>query len=108
MGYLHYGESHAFAFDDRTLTHLRTVILGKLNLQESLVLTWLDEGRQRSVWLHPTIPLQFEFEQDVTPELNPEWVEQLRSLANSLAGLRLVEEAPRSAPEERPARGADD
>lgn len=96
MGYLHYGESRSFSFDDRALTHLRTVILGKLNLQESLVFTWLADGRQRSIWLHPTIPLHFEFEDDTTPELNPEWVEQLLSLANSPAGLRLIDE-PRSA-----------
>ncbi len=92
MGFLHYGESRSFAFDDRSLTHLRTVILGKLNLQESLVFTWLEEGRQQTLWLHPTIPLHFEFESAATPELNPEWVEQLLSLANSPAGLRLIEE----------------
>jgi len=92
MGYLHYGETRSFAFSDRELTHLRTVILGKLNLQESLVFTWIDEGAQRSIWIHPTMPLYFEFEDEVAPELNPAWIEQLLALANSAAGLRLVEE----------------
>ena len=92
MGFLHYGETRSFAFSDRELSHLRTVILGKLNLQESLVFTWLDEGSQHSIWLHPTIPLHFEFETQVAPELNPLWTEQLLALANSPTGLRLIEE----------------
>lgn len=92
MGHLHYGETRSFKFDDRTLTHLRTVILGKLGLQESLVFTWIEDRRQNSIWLHPTIPLHFEFEQEVAPDLNPQWVEQLLALANSPSGLRLTEE----------------
>lgn len=91
MGYLHY-DGAKFAFDDRTLTHLRTTILGKLALQESLVFTWIDEGRQRSIWLHPSLPVQFEFEEEVAPDLNPAWIEQMLTLANSQAGLRLTEE----------------
>lgn len=92
MGYLHYGGFASFAFDDRLLTHLRTVIITKLNLQESLCFTWRDEGRQRSIWLHPSIPLHFEFDEEATPELNPRWVEQLLVHANSPGGLRSVEE----------------
>lgn len=94
MGLLHYDNVARFTFDDRVLTHLRTVIFSKLNLQESLVLTWSDEGRQRSIWLHPTVPLQFEFDQEVTPEINPAWVELLLSLANSPTGLRVIDEPP--------------
>lgn len=94
MGYLHYGGTASFAFEDRLLTHLRTVMFGKLNLQESLVFTWIDEGKQRSIWLHPTLPLHFEFDMDVAPEINPAWIEQLLLLANSPTGLRLVEEPP--------------
>lgn len=92
MGFLHYGETRSFAFTDRELTHLRTVILAKLNLQESLVFTWVEDGSQHSVWLHPTIPLHFEFETKESPELNQLWLEQLLTLANSAAGLRLIDE----------------
>ncbi|PII81366.1 hypothetical protein BMH31_13155 [Leucobacter sp. OLIS6] len=92
MGYLHYSGMESFAFDDRLLTHLRTVILGKLNLQESLVLTWTRDGQQHSIWLHPTVPIHFEFDSEATPELNPQWIEQLLALANSSGGLRCVEE----------------
>lgn len=91
MGYLRY-DTAAFAFDDRSLAHLRTVILSKLNLQESLVFTWVDGERQHSLWLHPAIPLHFEFNEGVPLDLNPAWVEQLLSLANSPGGLRLSEE----------------
>lgn len=92
MGYLHYSGMESFAFDDRLLTHLRTVILGKLNLQESLVLTWTRDGQQHSIWLHPTVPIHFEFDSEATPELNPQWIEQMVALANSPGGLRCVEE----------------
>lgn len=94
MGHLHYGNGASFAFDDRLLTHLRTVILAKLNLQESLVFTWSDDAQQRSVWLHPSIPVYFEFDERSTDELNPAWIEQLLALANSQGGLRIVEEPP--------------
>lgn len=102
MGCLHYGESHRFEFDDRLLAHLRTVILGKFVLQESLIFTWIDFGEQRTIWLHPTLPLQFEFQQKTTPEINPEWIERLTLLASSPGGLRLVGEHA----EEHPAPAA--
>lgn len=92
MGYLHYDGSTSFAFDDRTLNHLRTVIFAKFTLQESLVFTWTDQDQQRSIWLHPTLPLHFEFSEKVVPELNPEWVEKLLGYANSPTGLRLTAE----------------
>ena len=94
MGCLHYGERYRFEFDDRLLAHLRTVILGKFVLQESFAFTWLDYGQQRTVWLHPTMLLQFEFEKKTAPDVNPEWVERLTLLASSPGGLRLVDEKP--------------
>ena len=96
MGFLHYGETRSFAFDDRPLTHLRTVILGKLSLQESLVFTWIDDSKQQSLWLHPSIPLYFEFEESVTPALNAVWIEQLFALAHSPSGLLLSDEPSES------------
>lgn len=97
MGYLNYGGIETFEFDDRTLTHLRTVILGKLDLQESLTFTWIDGTQQHSVWIHPSIPLHFEFNVADTPDLDPGWIEQLLALANSTAGLRLMKRAEESA-----------
>lgn len=94
MGTLHYGDTEHVVFDDRTLTHLRTVILSKLSIGESMVFTWSTEGSQHSLWLHPAVSLRFDFDSAVTPELNMAWLEQLRSLANSPGGLRLVSEPP--------------
>ncbi|MFV0432510.1 MAG: hypothetical protein ACK5LO_00800 [Leucobacter sp.] len=92
MGCLRYGADESFVFDDRLLTHLRTVIFGKFNLQESLVFTWLSDGHQHSVWLHPSMPIHFEFDDEVTPEINPAWIEALLALANAPSGLRCVAE----------------
>ncbi len=94
MGYLYYGATERFEFDDRVLTHLRTVILAKLNLQESTVFTWSLAGKQHSLWLHPAVQLRFEFGSEETPELNPAWIEQMLALASSAGGLRLTEEPP--------------
>lgn len=94
MGFLHYGGGYRFEFEDRLLAHLRTVILGKYVLQESMIFTWVDFGEQRSIWLHPNFPLQFEFDRETTPELNPEWIDRLNQLASSPGGLRLIDEFP--------------
>lgn len=89
MGKLHYGDNRSFEFDDNTLSHLRTVILGKFNLQESIVFSWMDGAGQHSLWLHPSIPLYFEFDAHRLPEINREWVERLLADANSPTGLRI-------------------
>ena len=92
MGFLHYDASASFEFDDRLLSHLRTVIIGKLNLHENVVFTWNDDGKQHSLWLHPAMPIRFEFDSESPGELNPAWVELLFALANSPGGLRLAPE----------------
>lgn len=91
MGYLHYGDQK-FQFEDRVLTHLRTVIAGKLVLQECFMFTWRREEQQHSIWFHPTNMLHFEFDAAVTQPINRKWVEALAALANSPAGLKLIAE----------------
>lgn len=97
MGYLYYTPQQVFRFDDKLLTHLRTVIISKFLQQESFIFTWSDDGLQRSIWLHPTLPVSFEFEANDVPPVNPEWVNELLALANSPTGLRLVPD-PRCSP----------
>jgi len=92
MGQFHCGLGRTFEFDDRTLTHLRTVILGKFALAESFAFTWIDDGQQRSLWMHPSMPLMFEFDREGTPEINPKWIEELVALASAPSGLRIVDE----------------
>ncbi|SNU01382.1 hypothetical protein SAMN06298212_11043 [Ruaniaceae bacterium KH17] len=89
MGYLHYSNAATFEFEDGLLTHLRTVILSKLNVQESLIFTWTDEDSQHSIWLHPSMPLHFEFGSASTPKLDPAVLDELIALSNSPGGLRI-------------------
>lgn len=93
MGCLHTGPQQVFIFEDRVLAHLRSVILGKFVLQESFVFTWNDSGVQRSIWMHPAMSLQFEFDSTVAHEINRDWLEALVGLANSAGGLKLVPES---------------
>lgn len=92
MGHLFYTPQQAFKFDDYLLTHLRTVIISKLIQQESFIFTWVDDGHQRSIWLHPSMPISFEFENSDVPPINREWISELLTLANGPGGLRVTEE----------------
>lgn len=83
-------------FDDRTLAHLKVVIATKLHRSESFMFTW-DYGTESgsghsSVWLHPAIPIQFDFLGNREPSLNRLWLEELTKAANSTGGLRIVPE----------------
>lgn len=92
MGKLIYGPQGAeFEFDDRLLAHLRVVIVMKFRRRESFTFNWtLDSdsgGGRMSLWLDPSIPLQFRFFGGREPALNRAWVDALASVAASSAGL---------------------
>ncbi|WP_442921829.1 DUF7882 family protein [Microbacterium sp. CH12i] len=44
------------------------------------------------MWLHPSIPLRFTFDDAESPQLNQRWVEGLMHSANSTGGITLVDE----------------
>lgn len=97
MGALVYGSVPLeFEFEDRVLAHLQVVIASKLRRGESFTFVWDDgaaERQRRAVWLHPSIPLYFQFVSAVEPEqLNRRWLESLAASANSGPGLRLLPE----------------
>lgn len=97
MGTLYYGDSRvAIPVDDRALAHLRFVILTKFRRGESFGFSWAKspgEGSGRStVWLHPSIPLQFEFEGSRSPSMNRRWLEDLTRQAATSGGLVVTEE----------------
>ncbi|GAA1740408.1 hypothetical protein [Microbacterium paludicola] len=97
MGILHYGtDSTPIHIADRALAHLKVVVVAKLRRQESFTVSWqhhAEDGQGRStIWLHPSIPVRFEFDEPVTPELNREWIEELAHSANALGGITLVSE----------------
>lgn len=83
-------------FDERTLAHVHVVISTKLRQGESFMFSWADDVRvgdgRSSLWLHPSIPIYFKFDQASPPELNREWINALFMTANSGAGLRLLPE----------------
>ena len=99
MGKFIYGTpSISVDFDDRLLAHLKAVILSKVRRGESFTFSWeysvATGSGHSSIWIHPTIPLQFDFLGGREPRLNRAWVEELVRLSNSPAGLRPVPEPP--------------
>jgi hypothetical protein len=99
MGTLFYSETGTpIQIEDRTLAHLKVAITTKLRRGESFTLSWQhrsDQPRGRStIWMHPTIPLRFVFDEPERPDLNKVWLDQLMRSANSTGGIQLVEEQP--------------
>ncbi len=97
MGTIYYGGSATpVHVEDRALAHLKVVVATKLRRGESFTLSWqhpADAERGRStIWLHPSIPLRFVFDEPETPELSREWLEALSQSANSSGGITLVAE----------------
>lgn len=97
MGKFIYGSpSIAVEFDDRVLAHLKVVILAKMRRGESFPFTWEYSASagsgHSSIWIHPTIPLQFDFLGNREPALNRVWVEELVKLSNTPSGLRVLPE----------------
>ncbi|MDR5701922.1 DUF7882 family protein [Agromyces aerolatus] len=95
MGTLFYGESGTpIGIEDRALSHLKVAITTKLRRGESFTLSWqhpADQPRGRStLWLHPSIPLRFVFDEPERPELSRRWIEELMKSANSTGGIQLV------------------
>jgi hypothetical protein len=97
VGTIYYGGSATpIHIDDRALAHLKVVIATKLRRSESFTVTWRhpdDQPRGRStIWLHPSIPLRFVFDDPEPADLSRDWIEELASSANSSGGIMLVAE----------------
>ncbi|GEK86563.1 hypothetical protein GCM10007198_05570 [Microbacterium aerolatum] len=83
--------------DDRTLAHLKVVIATRMRRHESFTLSWQhpeeEPGGRATIWLHPSIPLRFVFDQPDPPALNARWIEDLMNSVSSTGGISLVDEA---------------
>lgn len=95
MGILYYGDArNPIQIDDLVLAHLKVVIATKLRRNESFTLSWRhpegDAAGRSTIWLHPSIPLRFTFEDPEAPELQPEWITAMASSANSSGGITLL------------------
>jgi hypothetical protein len=89
--------------DDRTLAHLRIVVMNKLRRSESFVfdVEMGDGSGRRSFWMNPGVPMQFHFFGSRHPPINRTWIEELMAAASGPHGLTIVPE-----PTERVATGA--
>jgi len=97
VGTIFYGGSNTpIHIEDRALAHLKVVIATKLRRSESFTLSWrhpADQPPGRStIWLHPSIPLRFVFEDPEPAGLSRQWIEDLARSANSSGGIMLVAE----------------
>ena len=65
--------------EDRTLAHLRIVVMNKLRRSESFMfdVDVADGSGRRSFWMSPSVPIQFHFFGSRQPRINREWVEEL-------------------------------
>ena len=102
MGHFGYGSpATSVEFDDRMLAHLKVVIAAKLRRGEAFMFTWEYEtsagSGHSSVWLHPSIPMQFDFDGSTEPTINRIWLEELMRSSNSSGGLRALLEPTTSA-----------
>ncbi|MGC5170135.1 hypothetical protein ACPW96_03955 [Micromonospora sp. DT81.3] len=95
MGTMYYGGSATpIRIEDRALAHLKVVAVTKLRRGESFTVSWRhtdDEPRGRStLWLHPSIPMRFVFDDPEPSMLSRDWIEELAQSANSSGGIALV------------------
>ncbi|QLD12116.1 DUF7882 family protein [Microbacterium oleivorans] len=97
MGTIYYGDGAApIHIEDRTLAHLKVVISTKLRRGESFTLSWRhpdgEPTGRSTIWLHPSIPLRFVFDDPEPTTLSREWVEEMASSANSSGGIMVIAE----------------
>jgi hypothetical protein len=97
VGTIYYGGSATpIHIEDRALAHLKVVIATKLRRDESFTVSWThpdDQPRGRTtLWLHPSIPLRFVFDDPEPTELSRQWIEELANSANSSGGITLIAE----------------
>lgn len=95
MGRFIYGTNgNAVDIEDRTLAHLRVVVMNKLRRSESFMFDVEigDGSGRRSFWMHQSVPLQFHFYGSRQPSLNRDWIEELMLAAGGANGLTIVPE----------------
>jgi hypothetical protein len=102
--FIYGGTGDSVDIEDRTLAHLRIVVMNKLRRSESFMFDVEigDGSGHRSFWINPSVALQFHFFGSRAPRLNRVWIEALMQSASSVNGLTLTPE-----PTEEPAVDAE-
>jgi hypothetical protein len=95
--------ANAVDIDDRTLAHLRIVMMNKLRRSEPFMFDVEvgDGSGRRSFWIHPSVPLQFHFFGSRQPRINRSWIENLMQAASGPSGLTIVPEPDEDAAPEQ-------
>ena len=85
-------------FDDRTLAHLRIVIMNKLRRSEPFMfdVEMRDCSGRRAYWVTTGAPMQFRFYANRQQHINRVWIEQLMSAASGPSGLTVLPEPDES------------
>ncbi len=95
MGTIYYGTT-PIRIEDRALAHLKVVISTKLRRGESFTLSWRHPDNEKpgreTIWIHPSIPLRFVFDETEPAQISRAWIEDLANSANSSGGIMLVPE----------------
>ena len=112
MGTIYYGGSATpIHIEDRALAHLKVVMSTKLRRDESFTVSWRhpeDQARGRStLWIHPSIPLRFVFDDPEPENLSRDWIEELANSANSSGGITLIADHFDTEPVLEPADAGD-
>ena len=101
MGRLAYGiDGHHYEVDDTTLRHLRAAMIAKLRRREPFALTLRSPGTgaaAETLWVQPSIPLRFVFDDAESAPLDREWLEKLVAAANSAGGMQVELDSVRPA-----------
>lgn len=97
MGYLHIGHAgYATEIEDRTLAHLKVIILTELRADRPLSLTLphpVREGSGRDTfWITPRTDLRFHFQGGRAPRLNRAWLRALAESVTADTGLYIMDE----------------
>lgn len=102
MGQIVYGSGvRTIPVDDVTLAYVKTIAVMKLRRNEAFTITLQTSASAGplSVWVHPSIGLQFLFDEDARVELDRTRLEALMQAANRTGDLRAdpIEETQRIA-----------
>jgi hypothetical protein len=99
MGTLYYGDARLpIEIEDRALAHVKLVVLAKLRRGEGFGFSWQygteGGGGRSTVWINPSVALQFEFDGSRQPLINRAWLEALTIASSSNIGLSVQPEPP--------------